>query len=175
MGGAPGDELLEGANLVFDQRLALDADPETAWPWLVQLGKRRAGWYLPAAVERLLPPGRRALRRLEPRFQALAPGDRIPDYGGPHEWLEVTRIDPPHLLVFRTERRGRPFTWALVLSGTEPGRSELRLRFRGQVRSRGATRRGLLLVGGFFDTLTGRLMVAGLNERLSAGNGTPSS
>ena len=61
----PGDELVE-TDVVLDRGFDLDAPPEAVWPWLVQLGRRRAGWYLPARVERLVPARRRALRHLEP-------------------------------------------------------------------------------------------------------------
>ena len=43
------------------------AEPATVWPWLVQLGKHRAGWYLPR--------GRRAIRVLDPRGATLAGKD----------------------------------------------------------------------------------------------------
>ena len=162
----PGDELIAAANLVFDHEFDVDGEPQVVWPWLLQLGKRRAGWYLPAKVERWLPSSRRALWQLDPRFASIAIGERVPDYGGPEEWLEVVAVDPPHSLIYRTERHGRPFTWALLLTPAGPGHSRLRLRFRGEIRSRGITQRVIIAVGGFFDALTGRLMVAGLNQRL---------
>jgi hypothetical protein len=164
---AAGDDLLPAANMVFDRRALLDGTPEQIWPWLVQLGKRRAGWYLPARLESLLPARRRALRTLDPELTQLAVGDRIPDYGGGDEWLEVARLSPPHTIVFRSERRGRPFTWALLLTPTR-GQTELRLRFRGQIRSRGLRRRAILATGGLFDSVTGQVMVAGLRERVAA-------
>jgi len=163
---AAGDELLPTANMIFDRRTTLDATPEQVWPWLLQLGKRRAGWYLPARPERLLPKRRRAVRVIDARFQDLTLGDRIPDYGGRDEWLEVARLEPPLILVYRAQRRGRPFTWALLLTAIEPGATELRLRFRGHVRSHGRQRQAIVIVGGFFDRLTGALMAEGLAERL---------
>jgi hypothetical protein len=153
--------------MVFDHRSSIDASPEQIWPWLVQLGKRRAGWYLPAGLERMLPERRRAARRLDPRFQELGVGDRIPDYGGADAWLEVARLEPPHTLLYTSQRRGRSFTWALLLSQVGPGRTELRLRFRGEVRSQGISRRLIVGAGGFFDWATGALMVRGLRERVT--------
>jgi len=40
----PGDELLEGARAVT-RAITIDAPPELIWPWLVQIGFGRAGWY----------------------------------------------------------------------------------------------------------------------------------
>jgi len=55
----PGDRLIEPADVVMDRAFTVDAPAEAVWPWLVQLGKNRAGWYLPRGVERFVPRGRR--------------------------------------------------------------------------------------------------------------------
>ncbi|HEY6524489.1 MAG TPA: hypothetical protein VIY10_12005 [Solirubrobacteraceae bacterium] len=165
---ALGDDLIPDANMVFDRVAIIDASAGEVWPWLLQLGKRRAGWYLPHRLERLLPPRRRATRRVDPRWQALAVGDRIPDYGGRDEYLEVARIEPGRALVYRSERKGAPFTWALLLEPQGPGATALRLRFRGRLRSSGWRRRAIVATGDFFDWATGALMLAGLRERVAA-------
>ena len=67
----PGDELVAPADVVMDRAFSLPAPPDDVWPWLVQLGKRRAGWYLPRWVERLVPPSRRGLRHLDPAYLDL--------------------------------------------------------------------------------------------------------
>jgi hypothetical protein len=85
------------------------------WPWLVQPGKKRAGWYLPAAAERFLPPGRRAARDIRPDWQRLAAGDVIPDYGGRDETFEVAAIEPGSVLVYRSVRGRLNVTWSITL------------------------------------------------------------
>ena len=161
----PGDDLVPDATTVMDRAFTLPAPPAEVWPWLVQLGKRRAGWYLPRSVERWLPPSRRALRRLDPRWQGLAVGDVIPDWGGRDETFTVTLLDPPHALV-HTSRRGRTdVSWALCLTGTDAGtRLQLRLRL-------GPVRHPRLVdtLGEAVDWLTVRGLAAGLAERLGDG------
>jgi hypothetical protein len=168
LSSTPGDEIVPDANMVFDRVVVLEASPAEIWPWLIQLGKRRAGWYLPGSVERVLPRGRRATRRVDPRWQVLSVGDRIPDYGGRDEYLEVTRIEPERALIYRSERKGAPFSWALLLEARGPGTTALRLRFRGRLSSTGWRRRAIVSGGDFFDWATGALMLAGLRERLAA-------
>ena len=51
----PGDELVD-ADVTMDRTFMLDASPSAVWPWLVQIGKDRAGLYLPGAAERFIPP-----------------------------------------------------------------------------------------------------------------------
>ena len=64
-----GDSILASADVVMDRAFTVGGDPDTVWPWLVQLGKRRAGWYLPSSIERLLPRSRRATRSIDDRWQ----------------------------------------------------------------------------------------------------------
>lgn len=162
----PGDELLPAAPLVMDRRAGLPAPPERAWPWVLQLGKDRAGWYLPRSVERFLPPGHRAIRHIDPRFQGVAVGDRVPDYGR-RGWFEARTIDPPNALVWFSERgRDLCFSSALVLEPVGTAASELLIRLR---ISRHIGRRAPALserAGELFDLVTIRLMIAGLRERL---------
>ncbi len=43
----PGDGLVPAADVVMDRGFDLPAPPAAVWPWFVQLGKGRSGWYLP--------------------------------------------------------------------------------------------------------------------------------
>jgi hypothetical protein len=159
----PGDDLLPVADVVMDRACTLPAPPELVWPWLVQLGKARAGWYLPRRIEYLIPPSRRALRRIEQRWQALAVGDVIPDWGGRRANFQVALLDPGRALVYWSTRGRTNLSWAIVLSA-EPGGST-RLRFRLRL---APVRHRLLaeLAGGLLDRLTIMGLAAGLRERL---------
>jgi hypothetical protein len=100
----PGDDLVPGARVVMDRAVTLPAPPERVWPWLVQLGKERAGWYLPGWLERAVPRGRRSLRYLEADFQQLATGDEVPDWGPGEPRFRAMIVDPPRALVYLTAR-----------------------------------------------------------------------
>ena len=159
----PGDFVVESPDVVMNSALDLPGTPEQLWPWLAQLGKDRGGWYLPARIERWLPPRRRGLRAIEPRYQSLAVGTEIPDWGGPAAAFEVALIDPGHALVYRSQRGRMTLSWALVLTAAGPGRTRLHLRLRlGHVRRR----RLAAIGGGLIDKLTVAGLAAGLRERL---------
>ncbi|MBA3990921.1 MAG: hypothetical protein H0X54_07775 [Propionibacteriales bacterium] len=170
----PGDDVVPHPDLVMDRVLEFDAARETVWPWLVQLGKRRAGWYMPRSVEIFVPASRRALRHLDGRWLDLAVGDVVPDWGPGTPQFEVFEIDAPSHLVYlsrrpRTPRRGhhRPplkLTWALALSDLVPQRSRLRLRLRIDLGHRAGP--VATYGGGCFDWATVELMGRGLDERL---------
>lgn len=162
----PGDDIVVPADVVMDRAFTVPGAPEMVFPWIRQLGKGRAGWYLPRNVERCLPARRRALRHIEPRWQHLSPGDTVPDYGGAKETFTVASIDPPHVLVYRSQRGRALISWSIVLrpAGTGAGahtRVLLRLRV-------GAARRPWLVrtAGEALDVLTITALAAGLAERI---------
>jgi hypothetical protein len=163
--GRPGDALVEPADVVMDRAFTVEAPPEAVWPWLVQLGKGRAGWYLPRAVERFLPAPRRAARSLNPAWLRLEAGDVIPDYGGRNATFQVAEITPPCALVYRSRRGRTSLTWSLVLEpvSSDPGCTRVFLRLRmAPVRHKLLAR----TAGGLIDLLTVAGMAAGLAERL---------
>ena len=41
----PGDDLVPTPKGIITRGITIDAPPEAVWPWLVQMGYGRAGWY----------------------------------------------------------------------------------------------------------------------------------
>lgn len=163
----PGDELIPDAQAVIDRRASLPAPPAEVWPWLLQLGRGRAGWYLSRRMERLTPRRNRALRVIDPAFQQVAVGDRVSDYG-PDGWFEARVVDPPHALVWWSQRRDDlQTTWALLLEPRGDDESEFHVRLR---TSRGLGAHAPVLVergSELFDRFSIAIMIAGLRERVA--------
>ena len=162
-----GDELVPRPDAVMDRAFTLPAAPEAVWPWLVQLGKRRAGWYLPASVERFVPQSRRALRSIDQQWQQLQAGDVVPDYGGRNEFFEAVMVEPPDRLVYRSQRGRMQLSWSIALDGSHTGsRDATRVRLRLRL---GPVRRQWLVntAGELVDLLTVAGLAAGLRERVT--------
>jgi hypothetical protein len=159
----PGDHIVAAADVVMDRAFTVPAQPADVWPWLEQLGKRRGGWYLTRGVERVLPHSRRALRRIDPAFLGLAPGDSIPDYGGRDETFEVALIDRPNVVVYTSQRGRVSLTWSIVLRPTTVAETRVLLRLRMAPIRRVWLARS---AGELLDLLTIAGMAAGLRERL---------
>jgi hypothetical protein len=98
----PGDELPApyGDRRVSTRAITIDAPPEDVWPWLVQMGSGRAGFYTHEWVERLLfityAEGHSA-SRIHREWQDLKVGDRVP-YSRFNS-CEATLVDPPRVLI----------------------------------------------------------------------------
>jgi hypothetical protein len=98
----PGDELKSpyGYRPISTRAITIDAPPEEVWPWLVQMGSGRAGFYTHEWVERLLfvtyADGHSA-NRIHPEWQELHVGDRVP-YSRLNT-VEVRMVDRPHCLI----------------------------------------------------------------------------
>jgi hypothetical protein len=159
----PGDDLVPDAQVVMDRGFDLAAPPGAVWPWFAQLGRHRAGWYLPRAVEVLLPRRGRALRHIEESLQHLRAGDVIDDWGGRDATFEIVTHEPPSTLVHRSSRGAMHISWTIVLRPNDTGtRVHLRLRLAG-------LRRPWLAEygGGLVDVLTIAGLAAGLRERVT--------
>lgn len=95
----PGDGLIPDAGTAT-RAITIRATPEDVWPWLVQLGYGRAGWYSYGWIDNDF---RKIADRILPEHQNLEPGDTIlmtPDMG-----FEVVAIDPATLDREHAERR----------------------------------------------------------------------
>jgi hypothetical protein len=161
----PGDDLVQDADVVMDRAFDLPAPPEAVWPWFLQLGKKRAGWYLPRSVERFVPPSRRGLRHLDAALvDEVHVGHVIPDWGGRHASFEVAILEPSRALVHTTRRGHTRGSWAIVLTPIDRSqRTHVQLRLRlSPVRRRWLARS----VGELFDAATVAGLAAGLRERV---------
>jgi hypothetical protein len=87
--------------------ITIQAPPEQVWPWIVQMGMERAGFYSHDWVERLLGrllafdtryvEGKHSATRIHPELQDLKVGDPLPYGGGVLAW--VAEIEPCKHLV----------------------------------------------------------------------------
>lgn len=88
-----GDDLVADPDIIETRSLYVDAAPSEVWPWLVQMGYGRGGWY---SYDKLDMQGRSADSIL-PQFQDLAAGDIVPTHPGGGFVARV--VDPGKALV----------------------------------------------------------------------------
>ena len=136
----------------------LPAPPSRVWPWLVQMGGGRAGWY---SWDLLDNHGEPSAHRIHPEWQTLATGQQL---NGPTNWWQVAILQPYQTLVLRSSYRlltGRSFDprsdrlppdyvdgiWGFHLRPAVGGHTRLVVRTRSLSRPRLMARPLGLLVG----------------------------
>ena len=139
----PGDELLPDAAGQLTHGITIAAPPSAIWPWLLQMGCRRGGFY---AIDVLDNGGAPSAREIHPDLQSLAVGDVIPATPETKDGFEVLAIEPERVLLFGglfdvgagAQRRfaaERPVrywhvTWAFVLEPLDATTTRLHVRAR---------------------------------------------
>ncbi|HEX5533239.1 MAG TPA: hypothetical protein VFX33_05810, partial [Actinomycetales bacterium] len=98
-GDMPGDELVPHPNMASTRAITIGAPPEQVWPWLVQLGQGRGGFYSYDALENLIGCDIHSADRILPEHQGLAVGDLIRLAPGDTPCYRVAAIAKPHLIV----------------------------------------------------------------------------
>jgi proline iminopeptidase len=73
-GPYPGAEVVLYGQRAATMAVTIDAPPDQVWPWLVQMGGDRGGWY---SWDRLDNAGRPSAREVHPEWQHLAVGDYL--------------------------------------------------------------------------------------------------
>ncbi len=138
-----GDELLPDAREQVTHAITIPATAQAIWPWLVQMGCGRAGYY---SVDLLDNSGLPSAREIHPELQQIAVGDVLPATPGSDDGFEVLSIEQNRALVlgglFDLEAdRQLPFvtirpanhwqvTWAFVLEPLDVQLTRLHVRVR---------------------------------------------
>jgi hypothetical protein len=175
----PGDDLLPEAVYETTHAIDINASPEDVWPWLVQMGQGRGGFYSYDWVEHLGGLDIQSADRLVPEYQQLAEGDIV--RLAPHTGLVAAVVQPSRALVLRATadiasrrppRRTDPgyfdWSWAFVVEPSATG-SRLLIRLRADT----AARPPFSLVGPLvwepLHFLMERKMLRGIRERAERG------
>lgn len=79
----PGDALFPDAQFRATRAIAINAPPEDVWPWLVQVGAQRAGWYSNDLLDNF---GRPSATTVVESFQQLEVG----------QWVAMSPTGPPN-------------------------------------------------------------------------------
>jgi hypothetical protein len=174
-----GDDIVPLPQVVTNHAITIDAPPDRVWPWLVQMGWHRAGWYTARWVDQLLftlnwP----SANRIIPELQHIEVGDFIPD-GAPEtkcgfivEELEPGRAmalhSTSHLPLRWRDKAFVDWSWAFVLIPVADGR-----RTRFLFRSRWVTSPWWFTLAGWLgivpaDFVMARDMLNGVKQRSEA-------
>ena len=107
-GPYPGADLVPGGKRGATMAATINGPPSRLWPWLVQMGCDRAGWY---SWDRLDNGGAPSAERIRPEWQEIAVGDHLASSPSGNTWFEVAAVEPARFLALRAsfDLRGRRF------------------------------------------------------------------
>jgi hypothetical protein len=124
----PSDDLVPQPTFDATRAITIHARPESIWPWLVQVGVGRGGWYSYDVLDNL---GRPSAWQVLPEFQTLAPGDMVPMSPDGSQGIRVLSIDAPRTMVWGTPD---DTTWVWQLVPRPDGSTRLLTRVRARYR-----------------------------------------
>jgi hypothetical protein len=137
----PGDDLVEAPVYSTTRAIEIDTAPEAIWPWLIQMGQGRGGFYSYDAIENLAGLNIRSADELVPEYQHLVVGDIV--RLAPNTGLVAAIVEPNQALVLRavadleSKRPPKPsdpayfdWSWAFILEPVSLAKTRLVIRLR---------------------------------------------
>ena len=169
-----GDELLPAARAEVTHHIYIHATPERVWPWLVQMGRRRGGWY---SWDLLDNGGVPSADRIIPELQELAVGDILPIKAKGSDGFAVLALEPsrslvlgdPSLLPGNTahDPTAPRATWAFALEPLGAGATRLQVRVRAEFQQSLAARLLRPVVIALHDLMERKQLIT-LKERVES-------
>jgi len=140
----PGDDLVANPLYVTTRAISVKAPANAVWPWLVQLGQNRGGFYTYDVIENLMGLDIHSAAAIRPEWQDLHAGE---DYVtlDPDEYMKMTIavLEPERAFVIRSGAPGEPpqapgsffkgeieWSWAFVLDPVDERTTRLLIRCR---------------------------------------------
>lgn len=125
----PGDEIVHNPIFNATRGVTINARPEDIWPWIVQIGFWRAGWYTYDLLDNA---GRRSAERIVPELQHMKIGDLVPLGPGKNSGMRVKEVVPNRSMVWWS-KKDEATTWVWSLDPMPDGRTRLLTRVRAPV------------------------------------------
>ena len=180
----PGDDLVPTPKIGYTQAIIIDASPAEVWPWVVQIGYQRGGWYTYEFAYKLLGAadfydGDRSAERVIPELQNLAVGDSVKIFE--QAPFRVMEVEPARVLVLLARvdtESGEYFelsdampahylnqSWVFYMEEAGPGQTRLLARWRGDYSSDFGNMLGIAIPTDAGALLMQPKMLKGIKER----------
>jgi len=140
----PGDDLLAGAQAGVTHAVTINAPPDKIWPWLMQIGQDRGGFYSYTPLENLIGCEMPKVERIVPQWLPRRVGETVwfatpRHYHGTAKMIAgVVRPDRAFVMVtpadwerLQAGLRGQEGTWGFTLQPVAAGQTRLIARGRG--------------------------------------------
>jgi len=131
----PGDDLVSNSVLESNRAITIQAPASAIWPWLVQMGQGRGGFYSYQRLENLIGCDIHNADRIFPEYQNLQVGDKVRLCSEDGPAFDVVAIDPGCALILRgdipsTQNTPTTWIWVFYLDPIDENSTRLILRTR---------------------------------------------
>jgi hypothetical protein len=106
----PGDDVVKFPTFNATRGVTIQARPEEIWPWLLQIGVTRAGWYSYDLLDNL---GRPSAQRIIQEWQHVAVGDVIPMSPDGKQGLRVKDFEANQWMLWWDNKGDSTWYWGL--------------------------------------------------------------
>jgi hypothetical protein len=157
----PGDGLVQDAQFIATRAITIDAPPEAVWPWLVQVGCLRAGWYSNDLLDNLAHPSARTILH---DLQHLEVGQWVPMAPTPSEStaFKVHSFEADQWMLW--SKSDSTWVWRLSTADGDQTRLVTRIYARRDWRNPAAALMAVVLME-FGDFAMCRRMMRGIRSR----------
>jgi hypothetical protein len=158
----PGDEGVPGPSFDATRGITVNAPPAAIYPWIVQIGMTRAGWYSYDLLDNL---GRPSARQLLPEHQQIYTGQLIPMSPDGKYGIYVKDFRENQWILWNDQEGVTTWFWGLYPEGENHTRLVTRVRMKYLWNSPAAL---FNLLVEFADLLMMRRCLLGIQERAEA-------
>ncbi len=182
----PGDVMVTDSKGGYTHAITINTTADKVWPWLVQIGQGRGGFYSYELLENLVGCNMHNADQIIPEFQHLRVGDKVlmhPTNGSPYV---VAAIESYRALILQLRvdtKTGNTFdltdpppdeylngSWVLFLDEQDEGSTRLISRSRNDISASSGNKLFYCFIGPV-STIMDRKMLLGIKQRVEAANG----
>ncbi|MDD5132718.1 MAG: hypothetical protein PHH44_08670 [bacterium] len=167
----PGDKLVPAAKVQTTRAVTIEAPAKSIWPWLMQLGYERAGWYAwsPLSGDKEYGLKIESAKQIKPEYQQLKIGDILLSGPGSNKkkgaWTVKMFYQDRALVLYSTIMGPVAVSWAFILEPIDKNSTRLVMRTRSDIGpdQQDGFNQYLVTLG---DTARQRSMLEGIKERV---------
>ena len=123
----PGDDVVKNPSFNATRAITIQARPEAVWPWILQIGSKRAGWY---SLDWIDNAGIPSTERIIPELQHMNLGDFVPMTPDGKNGMWVKACETNRTMLWWDKKANSTWLWRLEPIDQHQTRLITRLRVR---------------------------------------------